>query len=391
MNNKTINWRKIITYGIATIFMFYIYAAMNFSAESAKQAASQYERRKHIAVLDMELQNYDDLVINNELIDYSMLRDSYNIKWYEETGQRDEIKGMTHGMGWGRTYSLFNWALLNGRVHPAFYDEKDPIFRENPKKRFPRIFVLRKIDGVWMIYKDIVDFENDISFWQLFDPDYLQNKIDMYNDFLEQIVTTTKEYDGELSLSPGNVEELDINGPDRFSGVEDLQLQGSAKIFFENETYVEDVLGAPEEVELEKEGYVRDPVGIFDLKTIRYPELQINFIRELLPTHFEDRTDHFRFKEVEVFKAGIKGPRGIEVGNTLEDVLSLFPVPYQDEDNMRQYGRVDLENGEISEIEFSDYVSDSPYGLFVHHFNFTVYFTDNKVERYHIKHIMYDL
>ena len=213
----------------------------------------------------------------------------------------------------------------------------------------------------------------------------------MYNDFLEQI-TTKKEYDGELSLSPGNVEELDINGPDRFSGVEDLQLQGSAKIFFENETYVEDVLGAPEEVELEKEGYVRDPVGIFDLKTIRYPELQLNFVRELLPPHFEkERADHFRFKEVEVFKSGIKGPRGIEVGNSLDDVMNLFPVPYQDEDNMRQYGRVHLKNGEISKIEFSDYVSHSPYGFFIHHFNFTVYFTDNKVESYNIKHIMYDL
>ena len=380
----------MIKYGIAIIFLLYVYAAMNFSAESAKQAASQYERRKHVAILDMKLQNYDDLVINNELIDYSMLRDSYNIKWYEETGQRDEIKGLTHGMGWGRTYSLFNWALLNGRVHPAFYDEKDPVFRENPKKRFDRIIVLRKMDGAWMIYKDIVDYEkDDISFWQLFDRDYLQNKIELYNDFLEQIVTTTNENQEE---SPGNIEELDIKGLDRFSGVDDLQLQGSAEIFFENETYVEDVLGAPEEVELELKGYVRDPVGIFDLKTIRYPELQMNFVRELLPLHFEEeRADHFRFKEVEVFKANIKGPRGIEVGNTLKDVLNLFPVPYQDDDNMRQYSRVHLENGEISKIEFSDYISDSPYGFFIHHFNFTVYFIDNKVESYNIKHIMYDL
>lgn len=151
-------------------------------------------------------------------------------------------------------------------------------------------------------------------------------------------------------------------------------------------------MGTPEEVKLETEGYVRDPVGIFDLQVIRYPELQMNFVKELLPPHFEERAaDDFRFKEVEVFEASIKGPRGVEVGNSLEDVLNKLPVLYQDKENYRQYGRIALENGKVIKIEFSDYVAESPYELFPHHYNFTVYFLDNKVERYHVKHIMYDL
>ena len=184
-----------------------------------------------------------------------------------------------------------------------------------------------------------------------------------------------------------------IKNMDRFCAVGDLQLQGSAIImFFAEESSVEDMLGTPEEMKLENKGYIRDPVGIFDLKTMWYPGLRLKYVRELPPPHFtKEKREIFRFKEAEVFKAGIKGPRGIEVGNSLKEVLDKFPAPYQDEKNMRQYGRVDIENGSVNKIEFSDYVPDSPYGIMVHHFNFTVYFLDNRVDRYHIKHIMYDL
>ena len=195
----------------------------------------------------------------------------------------------------------------------------------------------------------------------------------------------------DLITSLGQLKELEIKGLDRFCGVADLQLQGSTEIFFKDETYVKDVWGTPEEVKIETEGYVRDPVGIFDLQVIRYPGLQINFVKELLPPHFEEGADGFRFKEVEVFEAGITGPRNIEVDNRLEDVLSKFPVLYQDKENYRRYGRVTLENGNVIKIEFSDYVAERPFELFPHHFNFTVYFQDHKVERYHLKHIMYDL
>jgi len=205
---------------------------------------------------------------------------------------------------------------------------------------------------------------------------------------LDSIEPTTQI---DLITSLDNLKELEIKGLDRFCGVADLQLQGYTEIFFKDETYVKDILGTPEEVKLETEGYVRDPVGIFDLQVIRYAELQLNFVKELLPPHFEERADDFRFKEVEVFEASIKGPRGVEVGNSLEDVLNKFPVLYQDKENYRQYGRIALENGKVIKIEFSDYVAESPYELFPHHFNFTVYFLDNKVERYHLKHIMYDL
>ena len=184
-----------------------------------------------------------------------------------------------------------------------------------------------------------------------------------------------------------------IKNMDRFCAVGDLQLQGSAIImFFAEESSVEDMLGTPEEMKLENKGYIRDPVGIFDLKTMWYPGFRLKYVRELPPPHFtKEKREIFRFKEAEVFKAGIKGPRGIEVGNSLKEVLDKFPAPYQDEKNMRQYGSVDIENGSVNKIEFSDYVPDSPYGIMVHHFNFTVYFLDNRVDRYHIKHIMYDL
>ncbi len=206
-------------------------------------------------------------------------------------------------------------------------------------------------------------------------------------------VATIKKADVVIKIheEPALPDTSHIKSLERFSAVDDLQLQGSAVIIFiADEACVEEVLGSPEEVKLENKGYIRDPLGIFDLKIMWYSGLQLKYIRELPPPPFKE-TNIFKFKEVEVFKAGIKGPRGIEVGNSLAELLNKFPAPYLDEENMRQYGRFNLENGNVIRIEFSDYIPDSPYGLFVHHFIFTVYFLDNKVERYHIKHVMYDL
>lgn len=177
----------------------------------------------------------------------------------------------------------------------------------------------------------------------------------------------------------------------RFSAVADIQLHGTSEIFFKGESYVEKLLGAPQTVALEDEGYVRDPVGIFDLKRIIYPGLQLIFIREVFPQHLELEEDGFRFKEVQVHDAGIPGPRGVEVGTSLKDLLKLFPISYEDEENRRQYSHVYLENGSVSKIEFSDYVVDSPHNLFTHHFLFTVYFENNQVKSYSIKHVLYDL
>ncbi len=197
----------------------------------------------------------------------------------------------------------------------------------------------------------------------------------------------------ELLKQLAGLEQLDIKGMDRFCAVEDLQLMGSTRIFFEDETYVEEILGKPRDVELLKEGYVREPAGFFDLKVVRYPELEMNFISYLGagPEWTWVRDFDFRFKEVEVFGQEIEGPRGIEVGDSLEEVLNRFPVIYQDRENFRQYGRVTLDNGAVVKLKFSDYIAESPYELFPHHFNFTVYLQDGEVESYHIKHIIYDL
>ena len=187
------------------------------------------------------------------------------------------------------------------------------------------------------------------------------------------------------------IKNTDIPALERFSAVEDLQLQGSTEIFFQDEAYMEKLLGAPQMLTIEDEGYVRDPVGIFDIKRIAYKGFQLVFIRQVLPQHPELEEEGFRFKEVQVYEVGIPGPRGIEVGTNLEDLLKLFPISYEDEENRRQYSQVFTENGSISKIEFSDYVADSPYNLFTHHFLFTVYLENDQVKSYSIKHVLYDL
>lgn len=199
----------------------------------------------------------------------------------------------------------------------------------------------------------------------------------------------------KLINSLPNLQSLHIEGMERFDAVKDLQILGSDSIFIEGEKFIINTLGKPKEVEID-ERYIVDPVGIYEKKSYIYPEVEIILLRPYTlikgtSKFVPDIDGEFIFNEAKVYKQGVIGPRGIEVGHTLEEVLNKFPILYQDDKNKWKYSKLSVENGEVKKIEFSDYSSDSPYGFFTHHFKFIIFIKDNKVTSYELKHIIYAL
>ncbi|UMZ74070.1 InlB B-repeat-containing protein [Natranaerofaba carboxydovora] len=193
-----------------------------------------------------------------------------------------------------------------------------------------------------------------------------------------------------------NLEQLKLEGMERFHGLEDLKFESSSKIFKEGEDGLEDIPEEPEDVAFEEE-VLYDVVGPFNEKTYEYPQFEVMFQQPLeydSKTHnYKDVGKDFEFKVLEAFEPNVKGPREIEVGDSVENVIEKFPILYQDDDVIRRNGNVKLDNdSSIEKIIFEDHLPDqAPFGFYQHHFTFTLSFEENKVDSFEIKRIRYDL
>jgi hypothetical protein len=195
----------------------------------------------------------------------------------------------------------------------------------------------------------------------------------------------------ELIRTISSLEELYLEGVAWFSAINDVTLEDTKLLIFSDENTIRSALGKPEEKLITYGGYQRDPVGIFDIKELLYPGMIFTFIKEVVPPQHTYKNNTYAFKRLTVIEDNIKGPRGIRVGDNLDKVLERFPVMYQDEENVRRYGRIVMENGEMVELHFSDYISDSPWNFKPHHITLTIYFDKEHVIQYEICHVIYDL
>jgi|GEM_PF-2381865 len=203
------------------------------------------------------------------------------------------------------------------------------------------------------------------------------------------------EQQAELVQLP-RLQQLDLQDADLkwFCSYDDLTIEGSGKIFSAGVDGIDDFPGEPEAVAFTEKGYMRDPVGTFDQKVYRYPQAELMFVRYLKPVGGQwEQVEgaEFQFKSIEVSASGMSGPRGVEVGDSLEEVFDRFPGLYQHEENTRRFGRISMEGGKVEEIQFSDYLSESPFDYHVHHFTFILSFDDEELVSYKLSHVMYDL
>ncbi len=206
----------------------------------------------------------------------------------------------------------------------------------------------------------------------------------------EALVRSHLEQDrGELTIQ--DLDGLNVGDSPAFCALEDLILPDTGQWF--SEASLDASFGPPAQTVLEKRGYLRDPLGWFDLNTLSYSGIDVRLIRPLHPTTGEP-AGPFRFKSLQVTKPGIPGPRNVSVGDALEDVLHAFPVSYQDPDIEWTRGWLETENHLIRQITYMDHVPDGPFeemGFGPHHFILIIAFSDDVVDRVEIRHVLYAL
>lgn len=140
----------------------------------------------------VQLPEYDDLLLNNDMIELARIRDKYNRAWYKKT---EEVTGsFGSGTSWGVSHRIFNTLIITSSHSTGVPAPKNPKTIER-SKYFDRITILRKVKGNWYIVKDVIDYENnDIGLKQLLDKNYVRNQINEYVEWYENIDNIAQEY-----------------------------------------------------------------------------------------------------------------------------------------------------------------------------------------------------
>ncbi len=163
----------------------------NINSNDAKQVMSQYDRLKHDVISKREMQNYDGLIKNEEMKQYTQLRDQYNLEWYEKTDEKMKCFGF--GAGYKNDFLLFHTFILHSKPHDSIQFTQNPVIRQC-KVEYDRITIFKKYKGNWYIEKDIVDYNDDIKLAEILDTHYIQKQINKYEKWLNNIDTIVEKY-----------------------------------------------------------------------------------------------------------------------------------------------------------------------------------------------------
>lgn len=140
-----------------------------------------------------------------------------------------------------------------------------------------------------------------------------------------------------------------------------------------------------------EEGYHSEPAGLTsDVKAFEYPAMTVYYREDVLYPGQEEaeRTGFFdQFHSVRIHEPGVKGPRGIEVGDEVEEVGEQFPLAYRIDDSaedeepsevVNSYADVEMENGQIESVFFRSSL-DPELEAYLQNFDLTLTIEDGKV------------
>lgn len=159
--------------------------------------------------------------------------------------------------------------------------------------------------------------------------------------------------------------EITDDGLDPYRAVDDLEVDGHTAFFESDENLLVETFGPPDDTTVTEEGYQLEPAGLIsDVKAFEYPAMTVYYREDITDASQEEenRTGFFdRFHGVRIHSPGVTGPRGIEVGDSVEEVAERFPLAYRIDESAdgdgpyeatNSYANVDMANGQIETIFF---------------------------------------
>ncbi len=176
-----------------------------------------------------------------------------------------------------------------------------------------------------------------------------------------------------------SLKELNIKGMEKFCGNEDLTIQGAK---FKGIDSLYELMGEPVE-KITNEEVPRDAIGAVAEKVYKYEGLELTYIQFLkreADGWKKDEDADYSFDRIEVNEPGIEGPRGIAVGDSIEEISSIFPVIYSGDRFDSTFIRMPEDKIKTISFNSTSALSDANSEAIV----FRINFEDDVVKNYEI-------
>lgn len=182
--------RHFLVIGIVLLIIGHLLMT-NKAANEAKQCISLYDGKKYESINKGIIQDYDDVIKNEDFKKYSLLRDKYNIEWYTKVNKK--LGSYGYGAGWRKSYYLYGYIIITSESRQSIMDDINPI-NSSSEVQFYRVTLLKKYNKKWYIEKDMFDYKDKVEEYQLLDANYTKEQIAKYEGYLEKIRSEVYEF-----------------------------------------------------------------------------------------------------------------------------------------------------------------------------------------------------